>query len=750
MQPMELKASRVDFTASRDAAGVPHVECGCWLEAVYALGYLHAIDRPSQMVFARAVAAGRAAELLADRPQMLEMDRFLRRAGIHRRLAEEVGMLSPGVLEQLEWYCRGVNDGLKEVGRTLPMWAVGVQPEPWTPESVMLIGNLLSFAGLAVGEQESERVILELIQLGIDEERLKELFRPYLDGVDFEPLRDVKFAKQMSDDTLELLADLPRLAGSNAWAVAPSRSASGAAMLASDPHLEVNRLPAIWYEAVLRWRGDAGRPEYAMGATLPGCPLMAVGRTPRLAWGVTYMHANTSDFFIEDLRPHPDRDGAWQYRRGDAWLDYRPRRERILRRSGSEVVESVYENEVGVLTAAPTEPGRHLSVAWIGSRPGGGRSIGVWLDVLHSASAAEAMDRVRGCPHPSLVWVFADSAGHIGKQASGWLPTRRGASGLTPTPAWDVRRHWQGVTPPEQLPREYDPPRGFVASANEEAYLADGAPMHSHALHDYRRRRIDERLTELPRATLADMRELQYDVTSVHARDLLPALLAHLPDDHPVKQRLAEWDCRFDAQSAGAALFMNFYQSVLLEIFGHERGIGWRRMIYLATRIGYAQSVLTAIDRVLPKVTSSWWAHRDKHELIRAAADKLVARGAVRTPPPRWSDVNSFHFTDRFFGATQGRTATGRLLGFESARTAMPGCHATPFQGHLKATATRESTFAPSYHFVTDLSTDEAWTNLPGGPSENRFSRWYKSDIPLWTSGQYKRLVGCQSSGPDG
>lgn len=745
MEQLDLKASRVEFTAHRDAAGVPHAECGSWLEAVYALGYLHALDRPTQMHFARTVASGRAAERIADRPQLVEMDRFLRRSGVHRRLGEEVGMLSPHILEQLEWYCRGVNDGFEEVGRTLPMWAVGFQPEPWTPEAVMLIGNLLSFAGLAVGEQEAERVVLELIQLGIEDERLRELFSPYLDGVDFDALREVNFAKQMSDDALEVLADLPRLAGSNAWAVAPERSATGAAMLASDPHLEVNRLPAIWYEAVLRWRDDKGRPDYALGATLPGCPLMAVGRTSRLSWGVTYMHANTSDYFIEDIRAKPDATGVWQYRRDEEWLDYKPRTEVIERKGHDPIQEPIYQNDVGTLTAPPTEAGQHLSVAWIGNQPGGGRAIGSWLDVLAATSTSEAMEAVRQSPHPSLVWVFADSMGNIGKQASGWLPRRGKASGLVPVPAWNEANHWQGVVEPERLPGEYNPPRGFVASANEEAYLADGTPLHSHGLHDYRRRRIDERLIELPRATLTDMQALQYDVFSIHARELLPVLLFHLAEDHPLRGKLDAWDRCFDPKSEGAALFISFYRHVLFEVFGHERGIGLRRMIYLATRIGYSAVVLTAIDRVLPKVTSSWWRERDKGEMIRRAADRAAAE-----KPQRWRDLNSFHFTDRFFGGNQGQTTTGRLLGFHSSKTPMPGCHATLFQGHLKVTATRESTFAPSYHFVADMGTDEAWSNLPGGPSENRFSKWYKADIARWTTGEYKRLAGAEALGPDG
>ncbi|MGI9457014.1 MAG: penicillin acylase family protein, partial [Aeoliella sp.] len=285
--------------------------------------------------------------------------------------------------------------------------------------------------------------------------------------------------------------------------------------------------------------------------------------------------------------------------------------------------------------------------------------------------------------------------------------------------------------PAELLPHEYDPPIGFVATANEEQYRTDGPPLHASHLADYRLRRIVERLTEMSQATTDDMQDLQYDVLSTHARDLLPILLAHV-EDGAFKDKLLAWDCRYNPESTGATLFHSFYRHVLLEIFGHEAGIGWRRMLYLSTRMGYSRMLLTACDRALRKVTSSWWQARDKGEMIRAAADRAAAE-----PPKPWSKVNEFHFVNRFINMG----SVGRLLGLRSPPIAMAGCHATPFQGHLLIRKTRESTFAPSYHFVTDMGTDEAWTNLPGGPSESAFSWWYQSDLQRWIDGEYKRLA---------
>jgi penicillin amidase len=727
MKALPLRFARPKISAARDDYGVPHLDAESWFDALYGLGYLHALDRPTQMLFSRVVASGRSAELIADKPELVETDRLFRRIGLHLRLEHEIELLDDHTRHQLRAYCDGVNDGLQHSGRSLPMWAVGFVPTPWDEAAVLLIGKLLSFGGLVVGQQQNERILFELAHAGVADDKLRELFNPEMADADFDLLRQLKIASQLSDEALELITDLPRLAGSNAWAIAPSRSATGSALLAGDPHLEINRLPAIWYEAVLRW-GD----RYVLGASLPGCPLFAVARTERLAWAVTYLKGDTSDYFVEDCRPGGET--GWQFRRGDQWLDFALRNEEIVHKGKPKETMRVYHNAQGTLEVEPRpdDPGYYLSLAWTGEQPGASRSIGTWLDVIAAPTTLAAMNVARECPMPTLNWIFADRDGHIGRQANGWFPVRPGGqSGLLPIPAWDERNHWNGLLPTEQLPRHYDPAEGFVSSANENINPTRGPQLSTLTLPAYRKRRIDERLGSLKQATISDMQSVQYDVVSLQARDLLSIFLPHLPAGE-FRRRLADWDCSYEPDRVEPTMFLNLYRSVLLEIFGHEQNIGWRRMVYLTTRIGFSTMVLAAIDRLLKQEDSLWWADRDKGEVIRRAAER-----AANQPAPPWRITNSFRFLNRFIGYP----LVGRALGLHTGEMGMPGCHASPFQGHLLKTATRETTFAPSYHFVTDLATDEAWTNLPGGPSESGLSPFYKNDIPRWRNGVYKRLT---------
>ena len=739
------------FDVVRDDSGVPTISADSWQDALYGLGYMHALDRKTQVLFARAVASGQAAGQIQHKDELLETDLFFRRVGLHLDLAEAVQEFDEETHEEILAYCDGVSTGLAAKGRSLPMRATGFQADDWTPESVVLVGRLLSFGGLAVSQLQNERLLIELIHAGADPAALSEMFEPRLDEVDFELVRNVTMSNQMSDEALELLVDLPRLAGSNAWAVAPSRSASGHALLASDPHLEINRLPAIWYEANLRWPQN-----YIIGATLPGCPLFSVARTPKLSWGVTYMKGDTIDFFIEDCR----RGGntGWQYRRNDQWHDFTVRKETIERKGDEPSELNVFENEVGTIDVdlanfkpPPSRPsaangvnansdtdtnaddGYFLSMAWAGRHASAALAVSTWLKLTKATNVRDAKETVAQCTQPTLCFVLADSDGHIGLQGCGSFPKRRGDhSGLAPLPAWDSDNHWRGWLAKDLLPSIYDPPEGYLATANEENNPADGPMLVTQTVHDYRKRRITERLSELPSATIEDMQDLQYDVISVQARDLMQIFLPHIPDG-PLKDKLSTWDYNYSAHENRCTLFLNLYRNVMMELLGHERGIGWRRIVYLCSRTGFSSMVMTAADRLLHRDESWWWHGRNKGTIIRKAAERVT-----ELDPPTWADVNFFHFDNRFFGSKH----VGRLLGFRSKSHPMPGNHATPFQGHVFLTATRESTFAPSYHFVTDMGTNDAWTNLPGGPNESRFSKYYRTDIPRWLKGEYKRISG--------
>ena len=370
-----------------------------------------------------------------------------------------------------------------------------------------------------------------------------------------------------------------------------------------------------------------------------------------------------------------------------------------------------------------------------------GRAISTWLELLRADDVRQAMSTIRECPQPTLCFVLADRDGHIGLQGCGRFPQRINPhAGLLPVPAWEQQNQWSGWLDSKHLPSMYDPPEGFVATANEPRNPPNGPLLVTQIVPDYRYRRIQEALGELDLATVEDMQRLHYDLVSVQARDLLDEFMPHLPDG-PLKDELSKWDYRYDPDSHQATLFQRLYRHVMVEMLGTDRGVGWRRMLYLCTRVGYSTMILTAADHMLFDDQSWWWVGRDKGQIIRRAASRVGTEKA-----PTWSRINNFHFTNRFFGNHQ----VGRLLGFHSREYPMPGNHATLFQGHVFQTAAREQTFAPCYHFVTDFQTDDCWTNLPGGPSESRFSRYYKTGLSDWLAGKYRCLRVDASSRDDG
>jgi penicillin G amidase len=710
-----LRGVRDALTIGRDTHGVAQVQARCWEDAYYGLGWLHGRDRGTQVALMRVVAQGRLCELVQDTPAYLELDAYFRRMGFAHDARLAVGRLERAHEASIEAYCRGVSEALR-ARRPWSLRLLGIRPPPYTSADVLLALKFMAFSGLAEVQRVGELFVVEAVRRGIDEVRLRELL-PELDALDCVLLRGLRSVPPLVPGARPWVA--PSLAGgSNAWAVSGARSASAAPLLCNDPHLEVNRLPAVVYEVQLQ----AGE-DWVHGASIPGLPALLTGRNRRVAWGVTYGFGDVADFFVERCR-------NGRYLREGEWHPFRARRERLLRKGGAEALEfTLFYNEHGLLEGDPREPGDYLCWGWSGREDAGAGTLGAVIDLVRCRSVAEAQRTVRSAELPNLHMVFADAGGDIGYQMVGRIPRRRaGLTGLAPQAGWVAANDWRGWLDPAELPCERNPPGGCIVSANEGRRAPGGPLLATLPQPLYRCGRIAQLLAESPQLTPADMQALQQDVYSPQAERLLPILLPHVPPGPP-RRLLEAWDLRYDAASRAASLFEALREEVVLAVFG-SRGLGRHWLERALARTPLSLVLHGRFDAVLCREDSRWLPASERTGVLASA----VAAALEPNPAP-WGERNALHFRHLVFG---GRLP--RFLRADRGPYPMPGSRATILQCAGGQYGERRSTFAPCYRFVTDLAGDRSWTSLPGGAKESWLSPWYANELPRWLRGEYKQL----------
>jgi penicillin amidase len=717
----------------RGAAGVPRITANSLTDALQGLGWCHARDRGLQMLLFRILGRGQASEHLRASEEHLRFDRFFRSLGLLRDLAGETAALTPLARSALDAYCRGVG---RYFARHAVPWELRwlgyrLDQDPWTIADVFLMGKMLGYLSLAQSQAEMERFVVACVQGGVPRPQLEELFPGQLGGLDEALVRQVRLQRPFVPRDLPWPAVLPRGANSNNWALAGAKTASGRPFLCNDPHLEVNRIPPVFYEAVLRWHTRAG-PRYAMGATVPGLPGVALGRTNDLAWANTYAAMDTIDAWIEDCR-------AGQYRRGDGWAPFAVRQESI-RRKGQEPVEvSFHENEHGVLEGDPRQPGYYLAWRWSCNEGTAALAMDAILRLLEARTVEEGRPLLARVGNSGWNWVLADRAGNIGYQMAGQAPRRRqGVSGLVPLPGWDPANDWQGFVPWEDLPRASNPPEGFLVTANDDLnHLGKVGPINL-PIAPYRAQRIRQVLSRTQAFTLEEMQQLQLDVHSLQAErfmELVKPLLPRFEPEHAEAVRiLKEWDCRYTAESVGATLFERFYRALIEQVFGADQAPGFGPAVirHLWEATGVLVGCFGNFDRVMLAERSAWFGRRTREELYGAALKK-----ALSGPPAPYGQERQVLVRHVLFGGK-----LPRWLGFDRGPISLIGSRATVNQGQIAHPGGRETTFAAAYRFVTDLGADELHTNLPGGPSDRRLSKWYAGGLREWVAGEYKRMSG--------
>ena len=708
----------------RDQGGVARITAPSFEAAFAELGVVHATDRPAQLALTRIIATGRATECLADDPELLEIDRYFRWLGLYRGAEQQAAALRPRERAVIEAYCAGVNHTMKRRRRPLPFRIWRYDWEPWRPADVVTITRLMAWVGLACAQATVEQTLVELVQAGVAAEKLRDLLGDDLGGCDFALLRQITLAQRITPAAL-VAGKVGSLAASNNWVVAPDRSATGSALLANDMHLEVNRLPAIWYEIIIDLPDDT-----LIGTTVPGLPGVVTGRNRHLAWGATYTEADTSDFFVEDCR-------EGQYLKDGSWHPFEQITETIRRRNHEPETLTVFRNDRGLLLGDATQEGKYLCLAWSAWQGPMADVVEAMHSLAQARSVEEGMRAAQSIHYPSLNWVFADRAGSIGYQMAGLMPRRReGMSGLYPVAGWTSENDWRGFVPADELPTAYNPPEGVLATANQDLSALGQTRVQTAALNSHRADRILELLARKQRLSVEDMKAIQLDVHSRKAARLAPTFADALPDG-PARRLLLGWDGSFDVDSRAATLFRSLYRRALSALFCQGTGAIPQPMFdHLLEQTGLGLVLDRPFEQTLLREASVWYEGRSRQELLEAAF-----RDVDQETWEPWGDVNRMTMENIYFGGK-----LPRFLGFDRGPIAVAGSEDTPRQGTLLRDAGRDSSFCPSNRFVTDLGSDEAHTVIPGGPSESRFSRYYVTDLEAWRRGEYKTLRLRQSS----
>lgn len=598
-------------TVERDALGVPTIHAGSRRDAARALGFLHAQDRFFQMDLQRRQAAGELTPLVGARA--IDVDRASFVHGFRAMSAQSVARTNPMYRAVLTAYAEGVNAGLAALHDVPPEYLLlNKTPEPWKPEDTIL--TILAMFNTLQGRQASFEAAFGTLADTMPPAMFDflaargsewdapvtggRLPRPAIPGAEVYDLRKTNAATEtqrhggqtvsLKEEQEKLRASvspwpvLPSLLplgneeaaglGSNNWAVAGTKTATGGALLANDMHLAIN-VPNIWYRASIVVNGG-GETQTMTGVTLPGLPSVVVGSNGFVAWGFTNTGGDWSDLVL--VEPDP-RDA-----------------DRYLTPSGPQAFTHV---PYPAFLSKPNTPSPSSDVRWtiwgpvIGKDHRGRDLVQRWVahdaDIL--ASDVTALERVRsldealataaGIGIPAQNFVAADRTGRIGWTIAGPMPDRTGFDGSRPVSWANGERRWNGYLPPDRFPRVVDPESGRLWTAN--APVVEGNTLALIGEGGYadgiRARVIRDRLMAIDKATPADMLSVQLDDSALfHERWrtlLLATLTPAVVQGHAARaefRQLADtsWNGRADPASVGYRLVRTFRAALARQVFG--------------------------------------------------------------------------------------------------------------------------------------------------------------------------------------
>ena len=528
-QTLRIPGLEHPVTVRFDAVGIPHIQAASADDAAAALGFVHARDRMFQMELMRRLGSGRLSEIAG--PATLPIDRMMRVLGLRVRAAVAYGTLPAADRALLDAYARGVNAEIAARGRFIaPEFLLLGRPEPWTPVDSLLWGRLMA---LSLGDNWRTELARLAASSRLPRAQLLAVRPAPVTGL--LPQARLVFPAALTRFAASLDRVLPRFPApytlpdeaSDEWAVDGAHGATGAPLLAGDPHLALG-FPAVWYLARI------DRPGYALsGATAPGAPYLVLGQNGHIAWTFTSNEADAQDLFVERPGTQPGTyltpDGARAFAVRTETIRVRGAPDQHLRIRESRhgpLIGDVLEHQHGRLLAAemtmlmPSTPA-HADVA-----------VGlIALDEATSVAEAQAAAATSTAPVQNLLVADRNT---IGLFTTGAVPIRRAGDGAFPQDGADGRHDWTGLASGPSLPHVVAPASGHLLNGNERTAPPDYAVfMGRDWPDDWRARRIRTLLAARPMHDVAEFASMQNDTVSAFAGAMLPLLAARAATTHP-------------------------------------------------------------------------------------------------------------------------------------------------------------------------------------------------------------------------
>ncbi len=742
-ESIQLTGMTDQVTVYRDSYAVPHIFAKNEDDLYRAVGYVMAQDRLWQMDLVRRATQGRLAEIFGE--ALVETDLLMRALRIPEKSRLVLSQADAKVVKMIEAFSDGVNQYIESHKNKLPpeFSILRYVPEKWEPEHA---ANLIGYMAWPLALAWSSDVLLyQLAQkLGAESEKFHELV-PDLSQQKTVVYPDFKLAAVGAGLDSSLLRGARKLeelglvifTGSNNWAVSGAKSVTGKPLLANDMHLSLFA-PGIWYQIHEVIEGSLN----VTGVAVPGQPFIVAGHNDRIAWGMTNVMVDDMDFYLEKLNPA----NANEYEFNGSWRPLKVRKEEIKVKGGRVIEKELKFTHRGpVVSALQNVRDQAISMRWVGNEESNEiRSVYLldraknWEDFKDAAKTFQAL---------SQNVVYADIDGNIGLHCCAGVPIRKG-EGLGVVPGETDEYDWKGFVPFEKLPYSYNPPSGYVSSANNKT-VDDHFPYPIGYWFDlpYRIDRIREMLEEKEKLSTEDFMRMQLDVKSKLVEKMKGDILAELrklEDPTPLEktslQLLETWDGTLTKESAATSIFEEFYNLFLTNLIQDEMGEE-------LTKKYEGNSILAVnfMENILRNKNSGWCddlrtpgVKEGFGDIVRRSFQETVAslREELGSNPDRW-EWGKLHVLSLEHPLSQVKILSA-LFNLNPKPVPVRGSFHTVCALGYDFGLGFKSRFGPSERHVFSLANwDDSKTVIPTGESGIPASKFYCDQTKLYGAGQY-------------